>query len=73
MGIGLIIDPELIERALKVGGEPNRSAVVTRALQEFVARRDTMLLGDLAGALEWDSSHDYKAERHREKTPLLPA
>lgn len=72
MGTRLITDPDLIERALRVSGEPTRSVGVNKALQEFVARRDTTRLSDLAGALEWDSSYDYKAGRHREKTPRLP-
>ena len=73
MGTRLIIDPGLIERALRVSGEPTRSAVANKALQEFVARRRTIRLCDLAGALEWDSSYDHKAERHRGKMPLFPS
>ena len=59
------IDPELIERALEVSGERTKKAAVTKALQEFIARRRQKRLLDLMGKLEWDSSYDYKAERTR--------
>lgn len=66
MATNLSIDPELIERALEVSGERTKKAAVTKALQEFVARRRQKRLLDLMGKLEWDSSYDYKAERARD-------
>ena len=38
---------------------------VTKALQEFIARRQQSRVADLLGKLEWDPSFDYKAERSR--------
>ncbi|MGH2973471.1 MAG: type II toxin-antitoxin system VapB family antitoxin [Solirubrobacterales bacterium] len=61
----LDIDPRLLERALEVSGERTKSAVVTRALEEYVARREQKRLLELFGALEWDPAFDYKAERSR--------
>ena len=66
MATNLSIDPELIERALEVSGERTKKAAVTKALQEFIARRRQKQLLDLVGKLEWDSSYDYKAERARD-------
>jgi Arc/MetJ family transcription regulator len=66
MATNLSIDPELIERALKLSGERTKKAAVTKALQEFIARRRQKRLLDLMGQLEWDSSYDYKAERKRD-------
>jgi hypothetical protein len=63
MATNLSIDPDLIERALEVSGERTKKAAVTRALEEFIARRRQKGLLDLMGKLEWDSSYDYKAER----------
>ena len=37
----------------------------TKALQEFIARREQRKVLDLMGKLEWDKSFDYKAERSR--------
>jgi len=66
MATNLSIDPELIERALEVSGERTKKAAVTKALQEFIARRRQKRLLDLIGKLEWDSSYDYKAGRARD-------
>ncbi len=65
MATNLSIDPKLIERALKVSGERTKKAAVTKALQEFIARRQQKHLLDLIGKLEWDETYDYKAERKR--------
>jgi hypothetical protein len=66
MATNLSIDPELIDRALELSGERTKKAAVTKALQEFIARRRQKRLLDLMGKLEWDSSYDYKAERARD-------
>ena len=65
MATNLSIDPKLIEEALEVSGEKTRRAAVTKALEEFVARRRQTRLLDLMGKLEWDASYDYKTERSR--------
>jgi Bacterial antitoxin of type II TA system, VapB len=65
MATNLDIDPRLLHRALEVSGERTKTAVVTRALEEYVARREQKRLLELFGALEWDREFDYKAERSR--------
>ena len=65
MATNLSIDPKLIERALEVSGEKTKKAAVTRALEEFIARRRQKGLLELMGKLEWDESFDYKKERAR--------
>ena len=65
MATNLALDPDLIERAVKVSGEKTKKAAVTRALEEFISRRSQKRLVDLMGKLEWDESIDYKAERSR--------
>jgi len=66
MATNLSIDPELIERARLVSGEKTKKAAVTRALEEFIARREQRNLLDLFGKLEWNADYDYKAERARD-------
>jgi hypothetical protein len=66
MGTNLSIDPKLIEDALKVSGERTKRAAVTRALEEFIARRRQKRMLELFGELEWDRTYDYKVERSRE-------
>lgn len=65
MATNLSVDPDLIELALKVSGERTKAAAVTKALQEFIARRRQRAMLDLAGKLEWDAGFDYKKERSR--------
>jgi len=45
--------------------ERTKRAAVTRALEEFVARRRQKDLVKLFGKLNWDHSFDYKVERSR--------
>ena len=65
MATNLSIDPDLLEQALHVSGERTKKAAVTRALEEFIARRKQQRLIELMGKLEWDSDFDYKRERKR--------
>ncbi|MBX3673809.1 MAG: type II toxin-antitoxin system VapB family antitoxin [Burkholderiales bacterium] len=65
MATNLSLDPKLIERALEVSGERTKKAAVTRALEEFIARRRRKSLLDLMGKLEWDDGYDYKRDRSR--------
>jgi hypothetical protein len=65
MATNLALDPKLIDRALKLSGEKTKKAAVTRALQEFIARRNQKRLIELMGSLQWDDSYDFKSERSR--------
>lgn len=67
MATNLAIDPELLERALEVSGERTKKAAVTRALEEFIARREQRRVAELLGKLKWDPAFDYKAERSRRR------
>ena len=44
MATNLAIDPELLNKALEVGGEKTKKATVNRALQEFIARREMAIV-----------------------------
>jgi hypothetical protein len=65
MATNLAIDPELLDKALLVSGEKTKKAAVTKALQEFIARREQRKLLELFGKLEWNPDFDYKKERSR--------
>ena len=66
MATNLAIDPDLIERALEVSGERTKKAAVTKALQEFIARREQKKLAGLFGSLDWEAGYDHKKERSRD-------
>jgi hypothetical protein len=65
MATNLDIDPRLLERALEVSGERTKTAAVTRALEEYVARHGQRRIAELFASLEWDTRYDYKGERAR--------
>lgn len=66
MATNLAIDPELLNKALEVGGEKTKKATVNRALREFIARREQRRLLELFGKLEWNDEYNYKRERTRQ-------
>ena len=65
MATNLSLDPDLLDKAWKVSGEPTKKAAVTKALQEFIARREQVRVIELFGKLDWDASYDYKKGRLR--------
>ena len=65
MATNLAIDPALLVKAVEVSGERTKTAAVTLALEEFIARREQARLIELFGSLEWNPTYDYKAERSR--------
>ncbi len=66
MPTNLALDPELLDLALEVSGEKTKKAAVTKALKEFIARRQQRRLVELFGSLDWDPGFNHKAERSRE-------
>lgn len=66
MATNLSIDPALIERALELSGERTKKAAVSKALKEFIARREQKQLLELFGTLDWEPDFDYKKERSRD-------
>lgn len=65
MATNLAIDPELLDRATKLGGLGTKKATVTVALNEFIARRAQREILELVDSIEWDPDYNYKAERSR--------
>ena len=65
MATNLALDPGLLNEALAVSGEKSKKAAVTRALEEFIARRKQVEILDLFDSLDWDPGYDYKADRSR--------
>lgn len=65
MATNLDIEPALLERAVEVSGERTKTAAVTRALREYVARHEQKRVLELFASLDWDRDYDYKVERSR--------
>jgi len=65
LATNLALDQDLLDRAFRVSEEATKMAAVTRALQEFIARREQRRVAELFGKPDWDSAYSYKAERAR--------
>lgn len=64
MATNLAIDPELLERALAIGGEKTKKATVTKALEEYIERRGQQKILESRGKLnDWDPGYDIKESR----------
>jgi hypothetical protein len=64
MATNLALDPELLDAAFRISGEKSKKAAVTKALEEFIARRKQVEILDLFDKLKWDP-YDYKTKRTR--------
>jgi Bacterial antitoxin of type II TA system, VapB len=65
MATNLALDPDLLDRAFAVSGERTKKDAVTRALVEFIARREQAEVAELFGHLDWDDTYDHRMERSR--------
>jgi hypothetical protein len=65
MATNLAIDDDLLLAAQEIGQQPTKKSTVTKALEEYIARRKRLKALDLFGKLEFDPSFDYKKDRKR--------
>ena len=65
MATNLAIDDELLEEALRIGGQRTQTATVNEALREYVQRRKQLEVLELFGTIEFDPTYDYKKARQR--------
>jgi hypothetical protein len=65
MATNLALDPALVDKALAVSGEKTKKAAVTKALTEFIARREQKRILQLFEKLDWNPDFNYKVERSR--------
>jgi Arc/MetJ family transcription regulator len=61
----LAIDDRLIDAAVRAGGHRTKKQAVTAALEEYVRYREQLDALNLAGAVDFDPSYDYDADRRR--------
>lgn len=65
MTTNLDLDPALINEAVAISGSSTKKEAVTRALEEFIARRRQAGISRLFGTIEYDPKYDYKKQRSR--------
>jgi Arc/MetJ family transcription regulator len=65
MATNLAIDDQLLDEALRAGGQRTKKATVTQALEEYVERRKQARILELFGKVDFDPKYDYKQQRRR--------
>jgi Arc/MetJ family transcription regulator len=65
MATNLAIDDDLLLEAQEIGQQPTKKSTVTKALEEYIARRKRLKALDMFGKLECDPNYDYKRDRKR--------
>ena len=65
MPTNLAIDDKLIEEARKIGRHRTKKEAVTAALDEYIRRRKQLGILEMFGKVDFDTSYDFKRERHR--------
>ena len=65
MATNLAIDDELLLAAQEIGQQPSKKSTVTKALEEYIARRKRLKALDMFGKLDLNPRFDYKKDRKR--------
>lgn len=63
MPTNLAIDENLLEEALKIGGQKTKKDTVNEALKEFIMKRKQKDILSLFGKIDIEPSYDYKKQR----------
>ena len=65
MATNLMIDTELLNEALEIGGHRTKRDTVNEALREYVNKRRASEVLSLFGTIDYDADYDYKESRNR--------
>ncbi|MCH8234328.1 MAG: type II toxin-antitoxin system VapB family antitoxin [Bacteroidetes bacterium] len=65
MATNLDIDQELLEEALKIGGQKTKKNTVNKALKEFIDKRKQKEIISTFGSILYEPGYDYKKLRRR--------
>ncbi len=63
MPTNLAIEDTLLKKALKAGGLRTKKATVTKALEEFIQRRQQKKILQALGTIEFREEWNYKEDR----------
>ncbi|HET56385.1 MAG TPA: type II toxin-antitoxin system VapB family antitoxin [Ignavibacteria bacterium] len=65
MATNLALNNDLINEAVKLGNHKTKKEAVTKALEEYIARRQQQKIKELFGKIDYDPKYDYKKQRAR--------
>lgn len=63
MRTNVVLDGQLIKKALRVSGLPTKRALITKALEEYVRSHSALDIRELKGQISFRRDYDYKALR----------
>jgi len=63
MRANIVLDPELVEEALKLSGAKSKRELIHLVLKEFVENHRRLNLLDLDGRIQFSEGYDYKSMR----------
>jgi hypothetical protein len=69
MATNLDLNDRLIDEALRLGKHKSKKEAVNAALEEYVRRRQQLVIKEEFGKYVFDSKYDYKAERKKDDKP----
>lgn len=65
MPTNLAIDDQLLEDALRIGGQRTKRATVNEALREYIQRRKRIKALEAFGTVAMDPAYDHKKLRRK--------
>ncbi len=65
MPTNLAIDEQLLEKAVRIGGQRTKRATVNEALKEYIERRQRLRILKAIGTFDFDPTYDYKRARRK--------
>lgn len=63
MRTSIILNDELMDRAMKISGIKTKTEIINTALMEYVERRERRDLSELRGTIKFADGYDHKTLR----------
>ena len=63
MRTNVVLDDQLVKRALKVSRLPTKKKLITQALEEYVRNHSRLDIRDLQGKIRFRKDYDHKSLR----------
>lgn len=68
MRTNIVLDDNLVKKALKISGANTKKELVTIALKEFIQNHSRLDIRDLKGKISFRDDYDYKKLRKRSRS-----
>lgn len=67
MRTNIVLDDNLVKKALKISGANTKKELITIVLKEFIQNHSRLDISDLKGKISFRDDYDYKKLRKRNK------